>query len=243
MAAIWVHPTLAVTTIPLPVGAICGAVIGPAGTKIQGGGNDLTDEECAAIDGVTETPFSERAREAAENGLPRLDALDAGDPFGDDDDPDPAPEPAFRTPGGFDPITHYAPPEFGVPVPDDDWTENWFGEGNHRYSHLSPAIDADFRSLLDAPNTVGVHPNQTRGFVPGEPYTGDVNIPGPWGMDEVSSTAIFDRNGRKIGVRNETLPNHQLHPGVVERTILRENGEYFIQTRGGGYGGLGGPNV
>lgn len=128
-------------------------------------------------------------------------------------------------------------------MPEDDWTENWFAQGNHRYSHLSPPIDANYFDMINALNRFGVHPNQKEPFVPGQPYVGDVNIPVPFDRDDVESTALYDANGNQIGVRNETLPNHALHPGVVQRTIVEQNGDKHIQTQGGGYGWLGGPNI
>jgi len=133
--------------------------------------------------------------------------------------------------------------EFGQPVPEEDWTENWFATGNHKYSHLSPPIDATYPGLIDSLNKYGVHPNQENEFVPGQPYVGDVDLPVFVGPDDVNSVAIFDENGNQIGVRNETMENHELHPGVVERTIVQQDGEFHIQTRGGGYGMWGGPNV
>ena len=144
--------------------------------------------------------------------------------------------------GSTDPVG--GAPVFGPPLPDNDVTDNWFFAGEHTYSHVSPSTDADYETLIGAINERGVHPNQTDPFVPGEAYTGDVNLPGPFGVDNVTTTAIFDQNGNQIGVRNETEENHALHPGWVERTIVQdENGALHIQTTGGGSGALGGPNV
>jgi hypothetical protein len=135
-------------------------------------------------------------------------------------------------------------PILGPPLPDVDETENWFFPGEHSYSHVSPAAGTDTDALMRAMNERGVHPNQTEPFIPGQPYVGDVDIPGPFGEDHVSTTAIYDANGNQIGVRNVTLENHALHPGWVERRMVRDSdGNLRIQTLGGGSGALGGPNV
>ena len=98
-------------------------------------------------------------------------------------------------------------------------------------------------NVVNALNQNGVHPNQTRPFVPGEEYVGDVDIPGPFGSDHVRSTAIYNSDGAQIGVRNETLVDHALHPGVVQRTVIQQGSSFHILTEGGGYGRLGGPNI
>ena len=132
---------------------------------------------------------------------------------------------------------------------DDDWTEDWFASGNHRYRRQSTAVceassaGCTLVRVVTVLNTKGVHPNQTRPFVPGQPYVGDVDIFGPFGEDHVSTTAVFNSHGVQIGVRNETLENHALHPGVVERTVILKGQSYYILTEGGGYGMFGGPNI
>ena len=135
------------------------------------------------------------------------------------------------------------------PFEDNDWTENWFKSGEHEYERLSPEVCSTAQSgctqanVVDALNFDGVHPNQTRPFVPGEEYIGDVDLPGPFGVDHVRSTAIYDTYGAQIGVRNVTLENHLLHFGYVERTVVQNSGSFYILTRGGGSGILGGPNI
>ena len=134
----------------------------------------------------------------------------------------------------------------GAGAQQTDWTENWFRKGNHTYDRVSGAVcstsECGQADAVGGLNERGVHPNQTRAFVPGQPYTADVNIPGPFGRDDISTTAVY-RDGVQVGIRNETLPNHALHPGVVERTIILQNGSYQIRTQGGGYGRWGGPNI
>ncbi len=88
-------------------------------------------------------------------------------------------------------------------------------------------------------NRYGLHPNQKYSFIPGRYYKGDVDLPGLWGEDHVESTALFNHSGQQIGVRNETLENHLLHPGIVERRIVKHKGNYHILTEGGGYGEVG----
>lgn len=137
-----------------------------------------------------------------------------------------------------------AEPDFPAPANQADWTDNLFSAGNHCYGHLSPELEAPGADIVDALNQVGVHPNQTEPFTPGQEYVGDVNIPGPFGPDHVASTAIYDDQGAQIGVRNETLENHALHPGVVERSVVsQDDGSLHIETVGCGHGALGGPNV
>jgi hypothetical protein len=130
---------------------------------------------------------------------------------------------------------------------DNDWTENWFFRGNHTYERLSPPVcssgSCDFDVVVTVLNIFGVHPNQSAAFIPGKGYSGDVNIPGPFGVDGVKTTAIYDKHGLQIGVGNETLLGHALHPGVVQRSIVEVGGSFHIYTEGGGFGYLGGPNV
>jgi hypothetical protein len=87
-------------------------------------------------------------------------------------------------------------------------------------------------------NTKGVHPNQTQPFVPEQPYVGDVDILGPFGEDQVSTTAVFNSQGVQTDVRNVTFENHAPHPGVVERTVILKDQSYYILTEGGDTGCL-----
>ncbi|MEE9445305.1 MAG: hypothetical protein V3V19_06550 [Cocleimonas sp.] len=130
-----------------------------------------------------------------------------------------------------------------------NWTEKWFELGNHRYSYRSPDVceknnsDCTIKSLVKIMNKMSAYPNQKKEFIPSEKHVGDVDIPGPWGVDDVSSTAIYNKKGTQIGIKNQTLENHKLHNGVVERTINESKNKLFIQTKGAGYSTLGGPNV
>lgn len=128
----------------------------------------------------------------------------------------------------------------------DDWTEHWFAKGRHFYDRISPPVcaasECNLEDVVAVLNETGVHPNQSEEFFPGQPYVGDVDIFGPFGRDDVSTVAIFD-SGIQVGVRNETLENHKLHPGTVERTVILKDGSYHIRTQGEGTGRLGGPNV
>lgn len=132
-------------------------------------------------------------------------------------------------------------------LPQGDWTENWFFKGNHIYEYLSKPIcsidDFTLEEIIGALNKVGVHPNQKNSFIPGEYYRGDVNLPGPFGADHVITTAIYDDNGNQIGARNTTEMDHFLHPGIVERTVIKQNNSYYIYTQGGGYGSWGLANI
>lgn len=132
-------------------------------------------------------------------------------------------------------------------IPEGDWTENWFTKGNHKYQYLSRTVcavsECKFEDVVDALNKVGVHPKQSIPFVPGKPYRADVNLPGPWGEDHITSVAIYDLEGQQIGVRNTTEMNHKLHPGVAERKVVELDGFYHILTEGGGSGVMGGPNI
>ena len=131
---------------------------------------------------------------------------------------------------------------------EDDWTDNWFSRGKHGYVHVSPPIcqlstNCTLERIIRSVNETGVHPNQTTPFVPGEDYIGDVDFPGPWGADEVTTTAIYDESGVQIGVQNVTLKNHPLDPGIVRRQVIQIGSSYHILTRGEGEGPWGGPNV
>ena len=44
-------------------------------------------------------------------------------------------------------------------------------------------------------------------------------------------------------MRNETLENHALHPGIVERSVIQNGSSFHILTQGGGYGRWGGLNI
>jgi hypothetical protein len=137
-----------------------------------------------------------------------------------------------------DPATHRNP---------ENWTDNFFLKGNHIYGRVSDPVcrapSCDFKKAVQALNSKGVHPNQKTAFVPGRPYKADVDIPGPFGEDHIKTTAVYDKDGNQIGVRNETLIDHALYPGMVERTIIRTGNDFRIRTEGGGYGYMGGPNI
>lgn len=115
------------------------------------------------------------------------------------------------------------------------------------YSRLSgpicPTSECSYADVVDAINRVGVYPGQTRTFVPNELYIADANIPGPFGPDDIRTTAIYNRGGIQIGIRNRTLSNHALHPGSVVRTVVIHDGAYHIRTVGVGHGQWGTYNV
>ena len=144
-----------------------------------------------------------------------------------------------RSPGRFDKQTR------GPIEEQDDWTEHWFAKGKHFYDRISPPVcaasECSLEDVVEAPNGVGVHPNQSEEFFPGQFYIGDVDLPGPFGRDDVSTSAIF-KDGVQVGVRNVTLENHLLHPGTVERTVVLNDGSYHVRTRGVGTGSYGKPN-
>lgn len=130
---------------------------------------------------------------------------------------------------------------------ENNWTDNWFMQGNHIYGRVAEPIcrapACDFKKAVQALNSKGVHPNQKVPFVPGKSYVADVDIPGPFGEDHIKTTAVYDKDGNQIGVKNETLPDHALYPGMVERIIIRTGNDFRVRTEGGGYGYLGGPNI
>ena len=82
-----------------------------------------------------------------------------------------------------------------------NWTEKWFELGNHRYSYRSPDVceknnsDCTIKSLVKIMNKMSAYPNQKKEFIPSEKHVGDVDILGPWGVDDVSSTAIYNEKG------------------------------------------------
>ncbi|MXY55332.1 MAG: hypothetical protein F4029_11430 [Gammaproteobacteria bacterium] len=98
-------------------------------------------------------------------------------------------------------------------------------------------------NVIDAINAIGVHPNQLRRFVPGEPYVGNVDLPVFWGGDDVSTQAVYDRRGIQIGILNTTRSNHELHPGTVVRDTVVVDGGYRIRTQGIGHGWWGLANL
>ena len=130
------------------------------------------------------------------------------------------------------------------------YAENIVAPGYHLYRHLSPEIcrvgqpGCTRENIVDAINAVGVHPNQSRPFVPGEPYVGDVDLPplAGLGRDDVSTHAIYVGRSQ-VGIVNVTDPNHGLHPGGIVRDGIIVDGGYRIRTRGTGQGWFGFPNV
>jgi RHS repeat-associated protein len=171
----------------------------------------------------------------------------------------PAPQRPHRpnVPVADDPIPDQPGGIFGVKTQEQsqtaderfgDWSEYWFAKGAHWYWRISepicPATQCSLPEVVDALNRRGVHPNQERPYVPGKPYVGDVDIVGPFGRDEVSTTAVYSDDGtQQIGVRNTTQGNHEIHPGTVIRTIILNDGSYRIRTRGIGSARWGGPNI
>ena len=112
-------------------------------------------------------------------------------------------------------------------------------------SPICSASESRYADVIDALNRVGVHPNQTRAFVPGKYYKVDAAIPwlgGLTGPDEISTSPIYSR-GVQIGIRNTTLPNHVFYSGHVERTIVMHKGSYHIKTVGTGSGQWGKFNI
>ncbi len=129
----------------------------------------------------------------------------------------------------------------------DDWAENWVMKGKHRYSRLSDSIcpmsECSHADVVSTLNKVGVHPNQTRAFMPGKYYKEDVAILGRLSSpDDISTSAVY-AGGSQIGIINTTFDNHIFHSGHVTRTIVPYKGSYHIQTIGVGYGRWGALNV
>lgn len=122
-------------------------------------------------------------------------------------------------------------------------------EGNHKYKLISPPICSTSDPKCNVPavvkvlNDKGAYPNQKNLNIFGGDNVGDVDIVGPWGKDPVKSSAIYNSQGLQVGIRNETLEGHALHPGVVERRVISQDGNLHVLTEGGGYGYGGGPNA
>ena len=128
-------------------------------------------------------------------------------------------------------------------------TENVLFEGNHKYEIISPPVcssldpNCNLKSVVKVLNDKGAYPNQRAANIVGGKNIGDVDIVGPWKEDPVMSSTVYNNKGTQIGIRNETLEGHALHPGTVERIVVLKGNNYHIQTQGGGYGYGGGPNV
>ena len=128
-------------------------------------------------------------------------------------------------------------------------TENYFLKGEHEYTYISEPICSladgmcDMKTVMDIINKVGVHPKQKTELIPGKEHIGDVDILGPWGIDNVTSTAIYNGE-QQVGVRNITMEGHILHNGRVDRTLFEKDGNLHIKTYGvsdcggGLFGGL-----
>ena len=134
------------------------------------------------------------------------------------------------------------------PIGKNDYV-NFTKDGNHAYDYTSPPVcsihdpNCSVKSIVKFLNKKGVYPKQKRPISLGENNVSNADIPGPWGEDSIKSFGIYDSAGNQIGVRNETLENHKLHPGVVERRVILKGNNIHILTEGGGSGILGGPNV
>ena len=129
------------------------------------------------------------------------------------------------------------------------YSENMVAPGYHVYAHTSPEIcrvvqpGCTRENIVDAINAVGAHPNQSRAFVPGERYVGDVDLPVFVGRDDVTVRSVYDGRGSQVGVLNTTMLNHGLFPGRVLRRTVVVDGGYRIRTSATGYGWFGYPNV
>jgi hypothetical protein len=102
-------------------------------------------------------------------------------------------------------------------------------------------------NVLSILNDVGVHPRQSRPYIPGEIYEADVDILDvplvrQWNADHVIVTAIYNGYGDQVGVKNTTKEDHILDPGIVRRVIVKRDGALYISTVGTGAGWLGGMN-
>ncbi|MGP9506782.1 PAAR domain-containing protein [Psychrobacter sp. AOP7-D1-15] len=134
------------------------------------------------------------------------------------------------------------------PVGNNDYV-NFTKDGNHAYDYISPPVcsihdpNCSIKSVVNFLNKKGVYPKQKTPISPGRNNVSNADIPGPWGEDSIQSSGLYDSAGNQIGVRNETLENHKLHPGVVERRVILKGSNIHILTEGGGSGLLGGPNV
>ena len=132
---------------------------------------------------------------------------------------------------------------------DADYAENWIFEGRHQYVRVSDAVcsmskaDCTLANVVAALNAKGAYPEQAREFVPGQEHIADVDIPGPFGIDEIQTTALYNRDGNQVGVVNRTLSNHALRPGEVYRIAIPRDNAYRILTLGLGQGNFGVPNV
>ena len=140
---------------------------------------------------------------------------------------------------------------------DNPWTpdnsgnsyEHFWRKGEHEYTYISEPIcsvtdkSCTMETIMGIINKVGVHPNQQEALIPGKEHIGDVDIPGPWGVDKVTSTALYDGK-QQIGVSNVTMEGHILHNGRVDRTLFEKDGNLHIKTYGvsdcggGIFGGL-----
>ena len=130
-----------------------------------------------------------------------------------------------------------------------DYAENWILKGRHEYVRMSDAVcstsqaDCTLANVVEALNAKGAYPEQDREFVPGQDHVADVDIWGPFGMDQVRTTALYNQDGSQIGVMNTTIRNHALWPGKVYRIAIPRDGAYHILTLGLGQGRFGIPNV
>lgn len=134
------------------------------------------------------------------------------------------------------------------PVGKNDYV-NFTKDGNHAYDYISKPVcsvsdpNCSIQSVVKVLNEKGVYPKQKKSISLGTNNISNADIPGPWGEDLIQSFGIYDNTGNQIGVRNETLEDHKLHPGVVQRTVILKGKNVHILTEGGGSGILGGPNV
>lgn len=124
--------------------------------------------------------------------------------------------------------------EFSFPTP-EGWTD--FSEEDfsyHDYTQEEPAGTGDEgykdrlqQGLIDSP-TPG------NGAATSDGATIDVNIPGPFGTDNVTSTSRTGSDGESY-ITSVTQSNHSLHSGFVVRKVVPDgNGGYKIVSYGEG---------
>jgi len=119
----------------------------------------------------------------------------------------------------------------------NDYAENYIASGEHFYSRdgLICTIGVNGCSnaaVVNAMHEVGSYPDQSSSLA-GLEGSIRVNNVRMFGDDHVAT--IVGANS----ITNVTYPDHFLHPGFVNRSVISSGGKIYIRTIGGGWGRFG----
>jgi RHS repeat-associated protein len=115
------------------------------------------------------------------------------------------------------------------------WTDFDAGDSTfHSYYFLDPVGSGDAAYGKRLEDALLRHPTPGNGAASIHGTTIDVDIPGPWGRDDVTSYIVTGHDGSRY-VLNVTQEDHTLNSGfVIRRVVTDKRGNYFVETYGEG---------